>query len=191
MSISVPTPIPDFTLREASETDAPLLLEFIRELAEYERLSHEVVATESLLREHLFGARPAAEAVIGFRGDEPVGFALYFSTFSTFVGRPGMYLEDVFIRPRWRGQGFGRAMLAYVARLAVRRGCGRLEWSVLDWNEPALGLYRSLGAVPMDEWTVQRLSGEAIERVASEFDRASGETGLTDFALPGRSGPAA
>jgi GNAT superfamily N-acetyltransferase len=158
---------PGFTIEEAREPDVPLILGFIRELAEYERLPHEVVATEDGLRSALFGARPAAEVVIGrFRG-EPVGFALFFHNFSTFVGRQGMYLEDLYVRPSERGHGFGRALLAHVAHLAWERDCGRMEWAVLDWNEPALAFYRRIGAVPMGEWTVFRLAGGALEALAA------------------------
>lgn len=155
-------------LRTATERDVPLILSFIRELAEYERLSHEVVATEQLLRASLFGERPAAEVVIGNYGDEPAGFALFFHNFSTFLGRPGIYLEDLYVTPGLRGRGVGRAMLAYLAKLAKERGCGRLEWSVLYWNEPAIKLYKSIGATPMDDWTVFRVTGEALDGLADE-----------------------
>jgi GNAT superfamily N-acetyltransferase len=143
-----------------------IILRFIKELAEYEKLSQEVVATEDSLRTSLFGARPAAEVVIAYASDEPVGFALYFQTFSTFLGRPGIYLEDLYVTPARRGQGVGRRLLAYVARVAVDRGYGRMEWSVLNWNEPALVVYRKIGARPMDEWTVQRLTGDALISLA-------------------------
>lgn len=145
----------------------PLILSFIKELAEYERLSHEVSATEELLRFHLFGERREAEVVIGQHADEPAGFALFFHNFSTFLGRPGIYLEDLYVKPAFRGNGIGRAMLVYLARLARERDCGRLEWSVLDWNEPAIGLYRGIGAVPMDDWTVYRVAGEALQKLAA------------------------
>ena len=140
-----------------------LILSFIRELAEYERLSHEVVATEEALRDHLFGERPVAEVVIAEDGEAAAGFALFFHSFSTFLGRPGIYLEDLYVRPAFRGRGTGRALLVHLARLAKERGCGRLEWSVLDWNEPAIGFYRRIGASPVGGWTVYRLSGEALE----------------------------
>jgi GNAT superfamily N-acetyltransferase len=143
-----------------------VVLGLIRALADYERLPHQVVATEAELRVSLFGPRPFAEAVIGYVTGEPVGFAVYFHSFSTFWGRPGMYLEDIFVEERWRGRGFGRQLFAHVARAAVDRGCRRLEWSVLNWNEPAIGFYRRLGAQPMDEWTVYRLDGEALVRAA-------------------------
>jgi GNAT superfamily N-acetyltransferase len=154
-------------IRPASEEDVPLILSFIKELAEYERLSHEVSATEDLLRFHLFGERREAEVVIGQHADEPAGFALFFHNFSTFLGRPGIYLEDLYVKPAFRGNGIGRAMLVYLAGLAKERDCGRLEWSVLDWNEPAIGLYRGVGAVPMDDWTVYRVAGEALQKLAA------------------------
>jgi GNAT superfamily N-acetyltransferase len=154
-------------IRIATEADVPLILSFIKELAGYERLSHEVSATEDLLRKWLFGERQGAEVVVGYRGDEPAGFALFFHNFSTFLGRPGIYLEDLYVKPELRGQGVGRSMLAYLAKLAKERDYGRLEWSVLDWNEPAIELYKSIGAVPMDEWTVYRLTGEALDELAA------------------------
>ena len=154
-------------IRPASEEDVPLILSFIKELAEYERLSHQVSATEDLLRFHLFGERREAEVVIGQHADEPAGFALFFHNFSTFLGRPGIYLEDLYVKPAFRGNGIGRAMLVYLAGLAKERDCGRLEWSVLDWNEPAIGLYRGIGAVPMDDWTVYRVAGEALQKLAA------------------------
>lgn len=157
---------PDLDLALATEADLPLVLEFIRGLAEYERLAHEVVATEDLLRASLFGPRPYAECVIARWGGEPAGFALFFHNFSTFLARPGIYLEDLFVKPAMRGHGIGRALLRRLAQLAVERGCGRLEWSVLDWNEPAIGFYKSLGAVPLDDWTIFRVRGEALEKLA-------------------------
>ena len=153
-------------IRAAVEADVPLILEFIRGLAEYERLAHEVVATEDGLRHWLFGARPAAEVVFAEWEGEPAGFALFFHNFSTFLGRPGVYLEDLFVNPAHRGRGIGRALLAHLARLAMERGCGRLEWSVLDWNEDAIRFYRSLGALPMDEWTVFRVTDDALTALA-------------------------
>ena len=161
-------------IEPASEADVPLILGFIRELAEYERLLEHVVATEELLREQLFGERPGAEVVIARWRGEPVGFALFFHNFSTFVGRRGLYLEDLYVRPAYRGKGVGRALLAFLARTAVARGCGRLEWWVLDWNEPAIGFYRALGAQPMSDWTVFRLSGEPLAALArSPLDAGS------------------
>ena len=153
-------------LEPATQKDVPVILRFIKELADYEKLSQEVVATEDTLRTSLFGARPAAEVVIAYASDEPVGFALYFQTFSTFLGRPGIYLEDLYVTPARRGQGVGRRLLAHVARVAIDRGYGRMEWSVLNWNEPALVVYRRIGARPLDEWTVQRLTGDALKSLA-------------------------
>ncbi|HEU0301413.1 MAG TPA: GNAT family N-acetyltransferase [Longimicrobium sp.] len=158
-------------IRPAVEADVPLILRFIRELAEYERLVHEVVATEERLRATLFGARPAAEVVIAEDGGEPLGFALFFHNYSTFLAQPGIYLEDLYVRPEARGRGIGRALLAHLARLARERGCGRLEWWVLDWNESAIRFYRSLGAQPMDDWTVFRLTGDPLARLADEAPR--------------------
>ena len=150
----------------ATPDDVPRILDLIRALADYERMSGEVVATGERVRESLFGARPHAECVLAWEGDQAVGFALWFHNYSTFLARPGLYLEDLFVMPAWRGHGIGRALLAHLARIAVERGCGRMEWSVLDWNEPAIGFYRRLGAVPMDEWTVFRLAGPALTRLA-------------------------
>lgn len=163
-------------IRPAEVADVPLILRFIRALAEYERLAHEVVATEKLLRDSLFGPEPGAEVILAFVGDEPAGFALFFHNFSTFLGRRGLYLEDLFVHPEWRGRGVGRQLLVYLARLAVARGCGRMEWAVLDWNEPAIRFYRSLGAHPMHDWTVFRLTGDALRHLAAEGG-AGGEGG--------------
>ncbi len=161
--------MPKLEIRIATEDDVPLILSFIKELAEYENLSHEVYATEDLLREYLFGERRGAEVVIGHHGEDPAGFALFFHNFSTFLGRPGIYLEDLYVTPELRGKGVGRALLTYLAKLAKERNCGRLEWSVLDWNEPAIKLYESIGAVPMNEWTVYRLTGEALDGLAGRL----------------------
>jgi GNAT superfamily N-acetyltransferase len=157
-------------LRPATEDDLPLVLKLIKELAVYEKLAHEVTATEADLRESLFGAWPAAEAVLAYATDEPVGFAVYFHTFSTFVGRSGLYLEDLFVAPEWRGRGVGRKLLAHVAKVAVARGCGRMEWSVLDWNDLALGVYRRIGARAMSDWTVHRLTGQSLRDLALSSD---------------------
>lgn len=153
-------------LRPASVADVPLILEFIRGLAEYEKLSHEVVASEELLRTSLFpaGGTPAAECILAFDGNEAAGFALFFSTYSTFLARRGLYLEDVFVKPHLRGRGIGKALLAEVARIAAARGCGRLEWAVLDWNEPAIAFYRRFGAQVLPDWRICRLTGEALSR---------------------------
>ena len=158
---------PTFRLAPATERDLGLILRFIRELGAYEQLAHEVTVTDQELRESLFGFQPAAEVVIAYADDEPAGFAVDFNTFSTFLGRRGLYLEDLFVVPSWRGRGLGRRLLAHVARVAIERDCGRLEWSVLDWNELALGVYRKIGARPMTEWTVQRLTGAALHDLAS------------------------
>lgn len=160
--------MPEVEIRTATEADVPLILSLIKELAEYERLAHEVSATEDLLRESLFGERQVAEALLGYHEGDPAGFALFFHNFSTFLGRSGIYLEDLYVKPELRGRGVGRAMLVYLAKLARERNCGRLEWSVLNWNEPAIRLYRGIGALPMDEWTVYRLTGESLEGLASQ-----------------------
>lgn len=164
----ISTPVPGFTIRFAEAEDAPLILKFIRGLAEYEKLSDEVTATEELLRETLFGSRRVAEILIGDYNGDAVGFALFFHNYSTFLGRPGIYLEDLFVKPEMRGRGFGKALLAYLAKLATERKCGRVEWSVLDWNTPSIRFYKKLGTVAMDDWTVFRLTGEALTRLAEE-----------------------
>lgn len=156
----------DFSIRNANAGDIALILQFIRELAEYERLSHMVRATEHALREALFGTHPGAEVLLVFEGEMAVGFAVYFHNFSTFLGVRGLWLEDLFVRPAFRGRGYGKALLLHLARLAHARGCGRLEWAVLDWNEPSIQFYRSLGAQPLDDWTVYRVTGPALQRLA-------------------------
>lgn len=153
-----------FRLHHATENELPIILALIKDLAEYEKLGHEVVATEEILRVSLFERR-AAEVVIAYAGDEPAGFAVYFRTFSTFLGVPGMYLEDLYVIPRFRRQGLGRMLLVHLAKIARERGYGRVEWSVLDWNELAIGFYKGLGAKPMDEWTVFRLTGESLRKL--------------------------
>ncbi len=155
------------TIRPASPADLPLIAALIRELAEYERLADELRFDEAKLGDHLFGARPMAEVVIGEIDGVAQSFALFFHNFSTFEGCPGIYLEDLFVRPEARGSGLGKALLAHLAGLAVERGCARLEWSVLDWNEPAIGFYRKLGARPLDEWTIMRLDGLALAALAA------------------------
>jgi len=152
----------------ASESDVADIHALIRALADYERLAHHVVSTEDDIRRDLFGPRPYAEVILARSDEETVGFALFFHNYSTFLGRPGIYLEDLFVLPEHRGQGIGRALLAELARIAVARRCGRLEWSVLDWNEPAVGFYRRMGADVMNEWRICRLTGEALARVAAE-----------------------
>ena len=150
----------------ATPADVPLLVELIRELADYERLLDRVRVRSEDLQRHLFGARPYAEAVIARAASQPAGFALWFYNYSTFEGRPGLYLEDLFVRPAHRGRGHGEALLRHLARVAVERECARFEWAVLDWNEPAIRFYRKLGAVAMDDWTVQRVSGDALRALA-------------------------
>ena len=157
---------PDFTIRAATRGDVPEILRLIGALAEYEKLSDMLVGTEAMLADALFGARPAAECLIAERGGRAVGFALFFTTFSTFLCKPGLYLEDLFVEPGERGHGIGKGLLKSLAALAVERGCGRFEWRVLDWNEPSIAFYRSLGAVAMDEWTVYRLVGDALAALA-------------------------
>jgi GNAT superfamily N-acetyltransferase len=154
------------TIRPALESEVPEVLAFIRELAVYERLEHQVVATAEQLRAALFGARPYAEVVFACLDGVPVGFALFFHNFSTFLGKPGIYLEDLFVRPAARGQGIGKRLLARLAGIALERGCARLDWSVLDWNAPSIAFYRGLGAEALNEWTTMRLSGAALERLA-------------------------
>ncbi|HEY3151049.1 MAG TPA: GNAT family N-acetyltransferase [Candidatus Binatia bacterium] len=158
--------IPSFQIRPATKTDVPVILSFIKKLADYERLSHEVTATEKTLRETLFGRRHAAEVAIGYFKRQPVCFVIFFHNYSTFLGLPGIYIEDLFVDEAFRRRGFGNALLRYVAGVAKERQCGRLEWSVLDWNEPAVNFYKKLGAVPMHEWTVFRLTGENLTRFA-------------------------
>ena len=155
-----------FEIRTTTEADVPVILSLIRDLATYERAPDAVVATEAGLREVLFGAKPFAEVLLALENAEPVGFAVYFHNFSTWLGRPGLYLEDLFVRPEKRGKGYGRALLERLAQIAKERGCGRMEWAVLDWNDPAIQFYRKLGAEPMNEWTVFRLTEEGIAKLA-------------------------
>jgi GNAT superfamily N-acetyltransferase len=165
---AVATDLPGFTIRHAEATDVPLILSYVRKLADYEQLAHEVEATEDTLRAMMFGPRPYAEVIFGEQDGRAVGFALFFHSFSTFVGKPGIYLEDLFVDPEARGAGYGKMLMAYLARLAVERGCGRFEWSVLNWNEPSIEFYRRLGARPLDAWTVYRLAGAPLERLAEQ-----------------------
>jgi GNAT superfamily N-acetyltransferase len=158
-------------IRPATEEDVALVLSFVRKLAEYGDLSDEVSATEQDIRAALFGPRPLAEAVLAYVGSEPVGFAIYLATFSSFLGRPGMYVEDVFVEMPYRRMGVGKALLVHLAKLGRERGCGRLEWSVLNWNERAMEFYQELGAIPMDEWTTFRLEGEVLNRLASQEEK--------------------
>ena len=155
-------------IRSATKKDVPLILTFIRELAEYERLSQDCVATEKLLRKTLFGKSKSAEVVIAYYDDQPAGFALFFHNYSTFLARPGIYLEDLYVLPHLRGKGIGKALLVHLARTAKKRNCGRLEWAVLDWNEPAITFYKELGATPLDDWTVFRVTGKALDALAKK-----------------------
>jgi GNAT superfamily N-acetyltransferase len=155
-------------IAEATAEDVPVILRLIRELAEYERLADKVTATEDQLRRTLFGARPAAEVLLAAADGETVGYALYFTTYSTFLAKPGLYLEDLFVKSQARGQGIGTALLARLAQVAVERNCGRVEWTVLNWNEPSIGFYNSLGAVPMSDWTLFRLTGESLSNLAKK-----------------------
>ncbi|KAF1699185.1 N-acetyltransferase [Pseudoxanthomonas jiangsuensis] len=164
-------PAPSTTvLRPAHQDDVPLILELVRELAVYERLEHEAVATAADMHAALFGPRPAAEVLVAEHGGQAAGFALFFTSFSTFLGKPGLYLEDLFVRPAYRGLGIGRRLMVELARIALARGYGRFEWSVLDWNAPAIAFYRGLGAQPMDGWTVQRVTGAALQALAGASD---------------------
>ena len=155
----------EITIVPATVDDVPLILDFTRQIAEYEKLSHEVVATEEILRESLFGERPAAEVLFAYRGDEPLGYAVFFHNYSTFLGRAGLYLEDLFVKPEYRGIGAGKALLKHLANLALERKCGRFEWCVLDWNEPAIEFYRRLGASILPEWRICRVTGETLQRL--------------------------
>ena len=156
-----------FHIEKATESDVPLILEFINKLAVYEKMEDEVEATEELLHRYIFGDDKLTEVVLAYEGETPVGFALYFHNFSTFLARPGLYLEDLFVLEAYRGRGYGKALLAHLAGIAVERDCGRFEWSVLNWNKPAIDFYESLGARPMDGWTVYRLTGEKLKEAAT------------------------
>ena len=158
----------NLVVRPATVADVPIILDLIRDLATYERAPNEVTATEEQLVDVLFGPRPAAEVLLAFEQETPVGFAVFFHNFSTWLGRPGLYLEDLFVRPEQRGKGYGRALLVHLAKIARERGCGRMEWAVLDWNEPAIQFYKKLGAAPQDEWTVFRLTRDGIAKLAGK-----------------------
>ncbi|HEV3147779.1 MAG TPA: GNAT family N-acetyltransferase [Chthoniobacterales bacterium] len=158
----------NLVVRPATVADVPIILELIRDLATYERAPNEVTATEEQLVDVLFGPRPAAEVLLAFEQETPIGFAVFFHNFSTWLGRPGLYLEDLFVRPEQRGKGYGRALLVHLAKIAHERGCGRMEWAVLDWNEPAIQFYKKLGAAPQDEWTVFRLTRDGIAKLAGK-----------------------
>jgi len=157
---------PTVQIRDATISDVPMILQLIRDLATYERAPNDVIATEQGLQEVLFGEQPSAKVVMIFESEEAVGFAVYFFNFSTWLGRPGLYLEDLFVKPETRGRGYGRALLIHLAKIARDHGCGRMEWAVLDWNEPAIEFYRKLGAIPLEDWTVFRLTHNGINRLA-------------------------
>lgn len=157
----------EITIRQAVEEDIPLILSFIKKIAEYEKLSHEVIATEEILRESLFGKKPSAEVILAYLENQPVAYAVYFYNFSTFIGKKGLYLEDLFVLPEFRGGGLGKKMLLYLFKKAADENCGRMEWAVLDWNEPAINFYKSLGAKPMDEWTTFRVDEEVLKKYSS------------------------
>jgi GNAT superfamily N-acetyltransferase len=163
------TKIKGFVIRHATEQDIPQILWFIKELAEYEKMSGDVITTEARLKESLFGRREYAEVIIGYYHNKPVGFAIFFHNFSSFVGKPGLYLEDLYVIPEERGKGFGKCLLTYLAKLAIKRDCGRFEWTVLDWNEPSIKFYQSLGAKLMKEWIINRVTGEDLVRLAAQF----------------------
>jgi len=167
--MKIQTKIEGFEIRKAEVTEVPLVLDFIKKLAIYEKLSDEVIATEEQLERYLFGAEKVAEVVIGYYHGAPAGFALYYFNFSTFLARPGIYLEDLYVLEEHRGKGFGKSLLAYLARVAMDKGCGRLEWAVLDWNEPSIEFYKSLGARLMKEWIVNRLSGDDLVKLSEQF----------------------
>ena len=156
----------NFTIRPATIVDVPIILQLIRDLATYERAPNEVAATEEQLVDVLFGERPVAEVLLAFEDEMPIGFAVFFHNFSTWVGRPGLYLEDLFVKPEARGKGYGRALLIHLAKIARDRGCGRMEWAVLDWNEPAIQFYKKIGAQPLDEWKIFRLTRDGIAKLA-------------------------
>lgn len=168
--MTIHTKLDDFKIRRAEEKDVSLILTLIKELAEYENLSDQVVATEETLKKFLFEEH-MAEVVIGEYQEEPVALALFFHNFSTFLGRPGIYLEDLYVRPQMRGKGIGQILLSYIAKLAKERECGRLEWCCLDWNKPSIGFYKQMGAIPMEEWTTYRLKDQALNKLASKFDK--------------------
>ena len=156
----------NFTIRPATIVDVPIILQLIRDLATYERAPNEVTATEAQLIEVLFGEKPVAEVLLAFEDEMPIGFAVFFHNFSTWLGKPGLYLEDLFVKPEARGKGYGRALLIYLAKIARDRGCGRMEWAVLDWNEPAIQFYQKIGAQPLDEWQIFRLTRDGIAKLA-------------------------
>ncbi|MBB2182651.1 GNAT family N-acetyltransferase [Lachnospiraceae bacterium MD1] len=165
----IDTSLEGFKLRFAEEKDVPLILELIKELADYEKMLDEVVATEEDIYESLF-ERKVAEVVIGEYQNKPVGYIIFFHNFSTFLGRPGIYLEDLYVKPEMRGKGMGKIMLSFLAKLCIERKCGRLEWNCLDWNQPSINFYKQMGAIPMDEWTIYRVCDDALKKLAMRFD---------------------
>jgi len=167
--MTIPTKIDGFTIRHAEESDVPLILWFVKQLAEYEKLSHEVKAAEADYRRNLFGEKQFAEVIIGEYHSKPVGYALYFYNFSTFTGKPGIYLEDLYVKPEERGKGFGTALLSCLAKNAIDKECSRFEWAVLDWNEPSIKFYESMGATLMKDWIITRVTGDNLLKLASEF----------------------
>ncbi len=169
MKDPIQTNLPGFAIKWAEKKDVLLIKKLIYELAVYEKLTHEVVTTEENLEKYLFGDKKIAEVLIGYLADEPVGFALFFHNFSTFIGKPGIYLEDLYVREQYRGRGYGKALLTYLAKITVERNCGRLEWAVLDWNKPSIDFYVSLGANLLNEWVINRVSGESLRRLAEMF----------------------
>jgi GNAT superfamily N-acetyltransferase len=175
-AMPVQPPTPPVRIRAATSSDLPVILAFIRELAAYEQLQHQVVATEALLQQHLFGERPVAEALLAETEGQAQGFALFFPHFSTFLGRPGIYLEDLYVRETARGRGIGKALLSRLARIAVERAWGRVEWAVLDWNAPAIGFYKGLGATILDDWRICRLTGDALVQLAGQESSGTRET---------------
>ena len=167
--MSTPEKTEGFLIRQAERPDIPLIYDFIYRLAEYEKLTHEMVATQEDLEKYLFGEEKVAEVVIAYEDSAPVGFALFFHNFSTFLAKPGIYLEDLFVLEEYRGKGYGKRLLVYLAKLAVERDCGRLEWAVLDWNEPSIKFYKSLGAIMLNEWIVNRVTGNELKELAGMF----------------------
>lgn len=166
MNKIIETKIPGFKILWAEKKDIKLIKDLIYELAVYEKLSHQAVARESDLETYLFSEKKVAEVLLGYFNEQPVGFALFFHNFSTFLGKPGIYLEDIFIREEFRGRGFGKALLIQIAKIATERDCGRMEWAVLDWNKPSIDFYKSLGAKVMNEWLINRLTGDALKKLA-------------------------
>jgi len=171
MNEIIKTGIPGFTIKRAEEKDVCLIRDLICELADYEKLSHVVTMNEKLLKKYLFGKKKYAEVLLGYFHDQPVGFALFFHNFSTFLGKPGIYLEDLYVKEKYRGTGFGKALLTLLAKIAVERDCGRMEWAVLDWNKTAIDFYNSLGSEILSEWLINRLTGESLHQLSESFEK--------------------